>query len=150
MHDGKPALSASAVNVLEMIAAGSTYEQILAAFPDLTYVDIFESAQEAVDLLATSNLPRPAYTVEEKRARHARAYEKWTDAEDESLRRMIRAGATVAQCAGRLQRNRGGIRARIVKLNLIDHLRPEERARLLRILARNGGVVGGDDDANAF
>ena len=42
-------LDAKSVNVLEMIATGHTYEQILSLYPDLTYPDTFHAAQEALD-----------------------------------------------------------------------------------------------------
>ena len=52
MSDSRHGLSAAAISVLEMIAAGSTYEKILAAYPDLTYLDIFHAAEAALDLAA--------------------------------------------------------------------------------------------------
>ena len=86
-----------------MIAAGNTYEQILAAYPDLTYLDIFSAAGEALEALS-----RPAvtscYQVVEIRKTYPRAYEKWTDAEEQRLRKLIDSGLTVAQIAIRLQR----------------------------------------------
>ena len=43
-------LGARSVAVLEMIAAGSSYEQILVGISDLTYLDIFRAASEALDM----------------------------------------------------------------------------------------------------
>jgi hypothetical protein len=132
-------LSPTSVVVLEMIAAGSTYEQILSAYPELTYLDIFHAAEEALDLAATSGEGRGAtYTLAEKRERHRRAYEKWDQTEDELLRELVRSGETVARIAGRLERNRGAIRARILSLGLENELPPAERDRLRRIVERDG------------
>ena len=139
MAESQLKLSARSISVLEMIAAGSTYEQILAAYPDLTYLEIFRAAEESLGLaLAESGARHPAYSVAEKRERYPRTYEKWTDAEDVELRQLIASGATVAQIAGRLPRNRGAIRSRIVKLNLVAELTPKEQERLGRIVARDG------------
>jgi hypothetical protein len=116
-----------------MIAAGSSYEQILAAHPNLTYLDIFRAAEEAMEM-ATVRQHLPADTVPQKRERYPRAYEKWTEEEDKRLGEQVRSGATVAQIAGRLQRNREAIRSRIVKLNLVHELTSEEQERLHRIV----------------
>ncbi|HWB53638.1 MAG TPA: hypothetical protein VG722_05575 [Tepidisphaeraceae bacterium] len=132
-----PQLNSRAVAVLEMIAAGNTYEQILAAYPDLRYLDIFEVARDVLDLLASSHPKRKSsYTLAEKRQRYSRAYEKWTDKEDGQLRQLLRSGTTVARIAGILQRNRGAIRSRILKRELTAELSEKERLRFQRIIAR--------------
>jgi hypothetical protein len=121
-----------------MIAAGNTYEQILAAYPDLNYLDIFRAAQEALDVAAKL----PGGSTEpfaEQRKRYPRAYLWWTDEEDRLLAELVKSGMTVAQIAGRLERNRGAIRSRIIKMNLINDLSQVEQARLKRI-ARRGGI----------
>ncbi len=142
MSKAQSGLSSRSSVVLEMIAAGSTYEQILAAYPDLTYLDIFHAAEQALALSSGAH-GQPAYNIAEKRERYPRAYEKWTDEEDGTLRELVRSGETVAQIAGRLQRNRGAIRSRIVKLNLINDLTPKEQERLRRIIARDGEMPRG-------
>src|SRR5438128_2032993 len=117
MSEQTPKLTARSLAVLEMIAAGSSYEQILTAYPDLTYLDIFHAAEEALAMAVSAQRP-PSYSMAEKRARYPRAYERWTDEEDGTLQTLVRSGATVAQIAGRLERNRGAIRSRLLKLNL--------------------------------
>lgn len=69
----------------------------------------------------------------EIRRSYPRAYEKWSPSEEDRLRKFIRDGLTVAQIAGRLQRQRSVIRSRIVRLNLVGELAPKERDRLIRI-----------------
>src|SRR5436309_1656484 len=127
-------LTEDAVDVLEMISAGSTYEQILAALPHLTYLDIFDAAAQALAMASTMT-PQPV-TLAQRRERHARAYEKWTDAEDDSLRELVRSGTTVARIAGHLQRNRGAIRSRIIKMGIVNQLDPKEQDRLRRSMER--------------
>jgi len=142
MSETQPGLTASAIAVLEMIAAGSSYEQILAAYPDLTYLDIFNAAEQALSF-AFSLRPRPAPSLAERRERYPRAYEKWSDAEDERLLVLVRSGGTVARIAGELQRNRGAIRGRIIKLGIVGDLSPKEQDRLRRLTDKFGeGRVG--------
>ncbi len=124
-----------------MVAAGSTYEQILAANPELTYLDIFHAAKEAL-AISSGIQRRSKSTLAQKRERYPRAYEKWTDEEDGTLAKWVRGGLTVARIAGRLERNRGAIRSRIIKLNLVDDLVPEERERLRRIIQRQNETFG--------
>lgn len=77
-------LSSKSVAVLKLIAEGRTYEQVLALYPELTYLDIFNAAREALEV--TGEIPS-AY--EERLAKirkvYPRAYEKWTDEEDAKL-----------------------------------------------------------------
>jgi hypothetical protein len=132
MGKGETQISAKSIAVLEMIAAGSVYDQILAAYPDLTYLDIFRAAREALDAHAHKERS-PTHQIAEIRKSYPRAYEKWSEAEERDLHQFIRNGLTVAQIAGRLQRQRSAIRSRIIRLNLVGELSPKERNRLIRI-----------------
>jgi DNA-binding NarL/FixJ family response regulator len=132
MAEHRQQLSPKAIAVLEMIAAGNSYEQILAAYPDLTYLDIFRAAREALDATCRQEA-KPAYEVADIRKTYPRAYEKWTDEEEFKLARFIDGGLTIAQIANRLQRQRSAIRSRIVKLDLVKMLSSEEQAELARI-----------------
>lgn len=53
------------------------------------------------------------------RATHPRAYEKWTDAEDDELRRQHARGTTVRQLAEMFGRQPGAIESRLRKLGAI-------------------------------
>jgi hypothetical protein len=132
MYERKPTLTAKAIAVLEMIAAGSTYEQILAAYPDLTYLDIFRAASEVLDAMAQQQT-NSRYEFADIRRTYPRAYEKWTVEEESRLRGLIDNGLTVAQIARQLQRQRSAIRSRISKLDLIGRLSPKEQSELHRI-----------------
>ena len=61
---------------------------------------------------------KPAYTVEEKRQEHPRAYEKWSPEDDARLKEMYAAGHGVAELAKHFERNSGAIRSRLKKLGL--------------------------------
>jgi DNA-binding CsgD family transcriptional regulator len=143
MPEARRHMSARSLAVLEMIAAGSTYEQILSTYPDLGYLDIFRAAEEALAMAVDGRgLHRSVSTMAQQREHYPRAYEKWTDAEDAELQRFVQSGMTVAQIAGRLQRNRGAIRSRLMKLNLVAELSPKEQERLRRIVERDGIRLG--------
>lgn len=126
------ALSNKAVAVMEMIARGHSYDQIIATYPALTYRDIFDAAAEVLES-AEDHSPSQ---MEKTKRKHPRAYEKWTQDEEQQLRDLIAEGYTVARIAKRLQRNRGGIRARIVQLGLVEQLSSKEQERLNRIRER--------------
>jgi hypothetical protein len=113
---GKP-LSPDAVTVLTMIAEGHSYEQILAAHPALTYLDIFKAAREALDL-ATDGTGRTAGNLAAIRRQYPRAYESWTADEEDRLTELVRAGTTPEEIAVTLQRQVGAIRSRMVRLEL--------------------------------
>ena len=137
-YSSMPRLSSRSIAVLEMIAAGRSYDQILSAYPDISYLDIFHAAEEALSLAIGSTVPRQAsekaYTLVEKRERYPRAYLPWTDAEDDTLKRLVHSGLSVARIAGELQRNRGAIRSRLARLNLVESLTPKEQDRYRRIV----------------
>jgi hypothetical protein len=53
-------LSEQATMILQLIAAGRSYDQILQQHPELTYFDIFAAAREALDLDETAPIRPPA------------------------------------------------------------------------------------------
>lgn len=110
-------LSAQSRAVLEQIAEGRTYEQILSRYPDLTYLDVFAAAREALTL-AGEEREDYAARLSQIKQRHPRAYERWTDDEDAQLRREVQRGAPVAEVAERLQRQPSAIRSRMAKLGV--------------------------------
>jgi hypothetical protein len=61
-----------------------------------------------------------SYSVEDVRQRHANAYEKWTDAEQDRLIALHGEGAKVRDIAAALGRNSGGIKSRLKKLGLVQ------------------------------
>ena len=61
---------------------------------------------------------KPAYSVEEKRREHPKAYEKWSPEDDERLKEMYAAEHSIAELAKQFGRNDGAIRSRLKKLGL--------------------------------
>ncbi len=117
MADNKT-LSSKSVAVLKLIADGHSYEQILTAYPTLTYLDIFAAAQEAL-LLSGEAGTAQQQRLNRIRAKHPRAYEKWGEEEDRQLRQLVQAGVKEKDIAAQLQRQPSAIRSRMEKLGLI-------------------------------
>lgn len=59
-----------------------------------------------------------AYSVEEIRKAHPRAYEPWTEGDDEKLITEYRSGKTMEELMGLFGRQRGGIESRLKKLEV--------------------------------
>ncbi|HEY1170337.1 MAG TPA: hypothetical protein VGH19_03110 [Verrucomicrobiae bacterium] len=103
--------------ILQAIAKGQTYEQILVQDLAWTYHDIFKAAAEALENPPDS-APKKAYSVEAMRQKHALAYEKWDATQDEKLRQLVAQGESVNEIARIMQRQPSAIRSRLSKFNL--------------------------------
>lgn len=112
------ALSEKSRAILQAIAKGHTYEQILVQDLAWTYHDIFRAAAEALEAPQVTTEGR-AYDVREIRHEHPRAYEKWSTEEDGQLSKLCRDGMSVSGIARTLNRQEGAIRSRLAKLNLV-------------------------------
>ena len=112
------ALSEKSRAILQAIAKGHTYEQILVQELAWTYHDIFQAAAEALEGQRTTNDSK-SYDVEEIRHEHPRAYEKWSAEEDKRLSELFRSGKTVKEIVKVLDRQEGAIRSRLAKMNLV-------------------------------
>ena len=115
-------LSEKSRAILEAIAKGHTYEQILVQELAWTYHDIFAAASEALGESGSPSAPSPskAYSLEEIRAEHPNAYRKWDDYQDWRLSRLVQDGKSVDEMALALQRQPSAVRSRMEKLNLIE------------------------------
>jgi hypothetical protein len=84
--------------------------------------EVFERWAVGVVETVHWTLERPArpaaYTVEEKRQAHPRAYERWTAEEDAQLRVESGQGLEIDDICRRHARNDGAIRSRLHKLGL--------------------------------
>ena len=109
-------LSEKSVAVLSLIADGHSYGQIVDGHPEITYLDIFTAAEEALRL----NESQSDYQARMARikTRYPQAYERWTDQEDEELSRIYGQGKAIAKIAERFQRQPSAIRSRLAKLGL--------------------------------
>ena len=112
-------LSEKSRAILEAIAKGHTYEQILVQDLAWTYHDIFRAAAEALETAHGKNAGK-TYSVDEIQREHPRAYEKWDAVQDEQLRQLFRERKSVQELAQALQRQPGAVRSRLAKLNLAE------------------------------
>jgi hypothetical protein len=125
-------MSAKSRLILALISEGHTYEQILRLQPELTYKDILSAPQEALDIveflesqienMLTNESDNQAYQdrINKIRKKYPRAYEKWTDEEDQELKTMFESNHKLDRMASKLQRKPGAVRSRLRKLELVD------------------------------
>lgn len=109
-------LSPKSIAVLSLIADGHSYGQIVDGHLEITYLDIFHAAEEALRL--NENDSDCHARLAKIKARYPRAYEKWTIEEDDDLKGMIALGHSIDQAAERFQRQPSAIRSRLGKLGL--------------------------------
>jgi hypothetical protein len=108
-------LSEKSTTILKAIADGHSYGQIVEANQNLTYLDIFKAAKEALQLLTMAEKP-PAYTAEAVRQTYPNAYTPWEKEDDERLKCLVAAGETVTKIAEAFGRQPSAIRSRISKV----------------------------------
>lgn len=115
-------LSEKSRAILEAIAKGKSYEQILVQKPAWTYKDIFAAAVEALEELTPApNRPQGKdYTIEAIAAEHTNANRKWDDYQDWRLSKLLEEGKSVDEIAKALERRPSTIRSRIEKLKLAE------------------------------
>ncbi len=113
-------LSEKSRAILEAIAKGHTYEQILIQDLAWTYHDIFQAAAEALASANTppSSHPLKSYSLDDIRQDHPNAYAKWDEAQDQQLRELFHSGLAANQIAARMKRQPSAIRSRLTKLGL--------------------------------
>jgi len=110
-------LSPKSIAVLSLIADGHSYAQIVDGHPNISYLDIFHAAEEALRLNESeSDYHR---RMAEIKSKHPRAYEKWTDDEDDELRLLFRRGVSNSEAAKHFGRQPSAISSRLNKLGLI-------------------------------
>ena len=130
----------SITDVLGLIATGYSYKQVMEAHSQLSLGDIMLAAQVARDLIDKIVLLDRDFKVEgemrfvvkggqfksvdELKKDHPRAFEKWTDQEHQDVIRMYKAGDSIKTIAEKLQRSYGSIRARLIRVGLIDESAP--------------------------
>jgi hypothetical protein len=64
--------------------------------------------------------PEKKTFLEEKRAKHPKAYERWTEAEEAELIKLFHDETPVKEMMKKLGRQRGGINSRLRKLGLVE------------------------------
>ena len=109
--------------ILEAIAEGRSYDQILSAGLAATYHDIFRAAADALDIAERVKIGKTyEQRMAEIRQSHPRAYEKWSPEEDAKLTSLFRSGLGIRELAQAHERQPSAIRSRLAKLNLtLEH-----------------------------
>lgn len=114
---GNTSLSVKSKRILKLISTGHSYEQIIAINPTYTYVEIFNAAKEAVELLTDDEEMTPHETrIARIREKYPRAYESWQKEEEQRLIELHLANKTIDEIGNTLQRQPGAIRSRLDKL----------------------------------
>jgi len=117
--------SAKTKVVLQGIASGLSYAQIIERNPSITYPDIFASAKEALDLLCAEPI-KTASHIDSARSRYPNAYQQWSNEDDVELVSRVRRGDSVETLSEHFGRQPSAIRSRISKL-----IPPEDTADLI-------------------
>jgi len=132
LHEMARFFPASEAEMLQITGVGETRlarygKQFMDAIR--TFREVHPDVQPKASLAAQPEMPTvpkpapeavgnvPTY-VEETRRKHPRAYEKWSDEEDERLREAYEADAKVKDLAVDFARKPGAIRSRLKKLGL--------------------------------
>ncbi len=119
MTKKQPRLSARTIAILEMIASGHSYEQIIVSVPGATYLSIFDAARNVLEI-AREREGSAAARLEAVRRSHPRAYEPWTVEEESKLLRFHGEGLSLAEIAAKLQRQRSAIASRLARLEAVS------------------------------
>ncbi|MCG2767235.1 MAG: hypothetical protein L6435_02480 [Anaerolineae bacterium] len=117
MGGRREGLSPTSLAVLQMLAEGHSYEQVLIVHPDMTYSDIFAAAREALEV-ASAEASDYHERLSDIRREHPRAYEKWSTEEEQRLEQMVAAGQSTRDIASDLGRQPSAIQSRIKRLGL--------------------------------
>ena len=115
----QPKVSTKSMEILRLIAKGRSYAQIVDSGPDITYIDVFSAASEALQALEAESESH-SDRLQETKKRHPRAYERWSDAELEELATVFLAGQTFEEIADHLGRQPSAIRSRLLRLGLLE------------------------------
>ena len=86
-------LSEAHRQILELLAAGHSYEQVLASNPKLTFQDLAAAARSALEGIGSGG-GGTTYSLEEIRKHYPNAYQPWTAAEEARLLEMLESGGS--------------------------------------------------------
>lgn len=107
--------------ILELLASGHSYEQVLVAYPESTYADIAEAIQSLIDGdLGDTTVPA------DRDWTPPNAYQPWTESADAELRGMALQGMPFGEIAERIGRTESAVKSRLVRVllpDMIDTLR---------------------------
>lgn len=130
-------------DILAMIAKGFSYYQILLSDPRLNLSDIMVTAKLAQELIEGFVVAENQIEVSGSiqiiasggriknltalRKEYPRAFEKWTEDEEQELVQMFNDGKDMVAIAKVLQRKRGAIISRLKKIGLIESSNKQHR-----------------------
>jgi hypothetical protein len=109
-------LSPKSRAVLMLIAEGYSYAQIVDGHSEISYRDIFQAAEEALQLDGSGGNYHGR--MAEIKKKYPKAYEPWTDDEKEELRAMHASRSSLVAIAEKLRRQPSAIRSQLDKLGL--------------------------------
>jgi len=113
----KERLSMQSVTILSLIAEGYSYSQIVDGHPNISYLDVFGAAEEALKL--NESPIDYCKRMERIKKKYPNAYQKWTVENDASLAALHGEGVGVTDMAKHFKRQPSAIRSRLSKLRLI-------------------------------
>jgi DNA-binding NarL/FixJ family response regulator len=120
---GMNELNEKSRTILELIAEGYSYDQILQKKPNIKYLDIFQAAAEALEVVEQFKSGSSyEQRMTEIRQAHPRAYDKWSNEEDATLKKLFQSGSNAKAIADQLKRQPSAIRSRLAKFGLIGNL----------------------------
>jgi DNA-binding CsgD family transcriptional regulator len=99
--------------VLTLIADGYSYSQIVDGHPEISYRDIFDAAEEALEMDRSG--PPYQERLSEIKRQYPNAYEKWASEEKEKLAKLASSGADIKEIAQILGRQPSAIRSQMEK-----------------------------------
>ncbi|MCC6266780.1 MAG: hypothetical protein IT300_04365 [Dehalococcoidia bacterium] len=140
-------LSSKSRTALELMAEGQSYAQIVDGGHGLTYLDIFAAVEEALRLLETSS----DYDVRMAaiKERYPRAYEKWSDDEEEQLRSLRGEGHLLDEIAEIHQRQPSAIESRLDRLGLTSQPPSFPEVKFKGEHPRSGELWTGEEEGEA-
>jgi hypothetical protein len=117
-------LSAKSAAILGLIASGHSYGQIVDGHPDVSYLDIFAAAEEALGLGESPT--QYEERMRQIRERYPNAYRPWTDELDRELTRRASEGADTRSLSAVFGRQPSAIRSRLTRLGIEPRRRAVE------------------------
>ncbi|MCW2275303.1 hypothetical protein GJ654_12490 [Rhodoblastus acidophilus] len=109
-------LSEKSRKILQLVADGCSYNQIVDGGIGAKYGDIFEAAREALRIDSEAEIS--GNRMDGAKSEHAKAYERWTPDHDRELASLYQAGSSIGDIATRLERQPSAIKSRLGKLGL--------------------------------
>jgi hypothetical protein len=108
--------------ILELFASGHNHDQVMSVLPTVTYLDICQAMQEALDRLGQlegqdqRTKPTFAEHLEKIRAERPNAWGAWTHEQEQQLKKLRGERVPLEEIARRMDRTKGAIMARLIRM----------------------------------